>query len=574
MKISLPTITSIALLAAPAVAQGILPYLPKKTMMAVSAPDLSMSVAEFQQMPMAKMWAEEEVQTFVADVRDMALGYLDEGIAQAKQMHAQGALPVDPDDLMKLRVAGATFAITGLDLAMGDFGPMPKFGLVLHLDFGDAAGTWNKLVQTGLGMLEQEAGDDLAKTETMVGDVKMISLQPQDITGMEMGLNVAMIPGGMLIGTLAEDVRSIVDNMQNKTAALSTAASYQAVTSRLTTSGAECEVFVSPDPAMDFAMSALRMAVEHEDELAMIDMDGVERAMQAMGLRNLGSMGMTMTYENGKSVTRAFEARGANAGATAAVNNIDTSFLKWVPKDAVGFGAGTMDVSSIYDTVLKGLQAYNPEVADQALAQLAKMEEQLGFSVRNDLFGSLGDHYITWSMPMGTISSAPEDRDAAQDQQRGEARQRPQEPDSALTQGMVEIEEGTKRGVKVLSAVQVNIDSMRRHGRHQHRSTCSSRRSRSRTATWWLGFSASDVKRVFKRMDRETTTRRVTSAATSEFMAVADSIPQGVTRASSFTDWKAELREHVSARAPASWPSSRCRRTSRSTCRCSPTRKP
>ena len=537
--ISLSTLSSIAVLAAPVAAQGILPYLPEKTMMVASAPDLSMSIAEFQEMPLAKMWAEEEVQTFIADVREMAMGYIDEGLAQAKEMHAQGALPVDPAELMKLRVSGVTLAVTSLDMSMGDFGPMPKFGLVAHLDFGESAETWNNLIQMGLGMLQAEAGDDLEKTEMMVGDIKMMSMRPKDVQGLEMGLNIAMVPGGILLGTLTDDVRGIVENMQSKTATFSTTDTYKSATSRLTTSGAEASLYMSMDPMVDFGMNLLRMAVENERELAMVDIDGVERAMQAMGMRDLGAMAVTMSYEGGKSVTRGFHAHGANAGATASVNTIDTSFLKWVPKDAVSFGAGTMDVASLYDTLLKGLQAYDEKFAEQALAHLAKMEEQLGFSVRNDLFGALGDHYITWSMPMGTISSAPEMaflmKINDQDKLVGALKNL-----ADLTNGMVEIEEGTKRGLKAYQ-VQINFDPTDGMGGMNPFDMFQPTFS-FKDGYMVVGFSASDVKRVFKRMDRDDDPKG-DIRSNKEYVAVADSIPQGVTSVS-FTDWKANFESY------------------------------
>ena len=82
-------------------------------------------------------------------------------------------------------------------------------------------------------------------------------------------------------------------------------------------------------------------------------------------------------------------------------------------------------------------------MAKQALGQLAQMEGQLGFTIRGDMVGSIGDHMITWSMPMGTISSAPEiavllkinNEEKLVNSLRNLA---------ALTQGMIELEEGTK----------------------------------------------------------------------------------------------------------------------------------
>jgi len=534
---SLCSISAIALLAAPATAQGILPYLPKKTMVAISAPDLSMSMSEFQQMPVAKMWAEEEVQTFVADVLEMAKEKINEGLEQAREMHKAGHLPVDPDEVMKLRLNGGTLAVTEMGIGMGDFGPLPKFGVVLHLDFGDSAGTWNKLIQMGLGILQQQAGNDVEMTDSKIGEVQMMSLAPRGVEGLEMGLNVAMIPNGIIIGTLASDVRGIVENMNNKTAALTTAPGYQAATKRMTTAGAELEFFMAPDALVDFGMSALKMLQEEERDFAVVDLDGVERALKAMGMRNLGTMAATSTYEDGKCVSRAFHASG-KAGTAAAPKTVDKGFLKWVPKDAVSFSAGTLDVASIYDTLLKGLQAYDEDFAQQALAQLAEMEKQLGFSVRNDLFGSLGDHYISWSMPMGTISSMPEVamlmKVENQEKLVGALKNLVR-----LTQGMVEIEEGKKRGVTAYELT-INFDPSNGMGFNifdMMRPTFA-----FKDGYMVVGFSVSDIKRVFKRMDREDDPKG-DIRGNKEFAAVAQMIPAGVSRMA-FTDWKATFESY------------------------------
>lgn len=531
---SICSLTTLAVLAAPVAAQGLLPYLPKDTMMAVTAPDLSMSMAEFQQMPLAKMWQEEEVQTFFADVMEMAHEQIGEGLAMAKKMHADGQLPIDPDELMKLRLNGGTFAITKMGMSETERGPMPKMGFVLHLDFGQSADTWNMLVQMGLGMMMGEAGDKITRTDSEIGGVKMMTIAPTRTRGLEMSLNVAMVPNGLIISTLADDLNGIVTNMTNKTPALTTAPGFAAATKPLNGAGAEAQVFMAPDPMMDFAMSALRLAVENERELKMVDMDGVERAMKAMGMDNLGTMGAATNYENGKAVTRSFATRGM-MGGTAASSSVDTAFLKWVPKDAVSFSAGALDVASIYDTLQKGLMAYDPELAKQMLSQLGQIEEQLGFSIRGDLFGAVGNHYISWSMAMGTISSVPEVAMLLKINNE-EKLVNALKNMAAMTEGMVEIEEGTKRGVKAYQ-VQVNFDPM--DGMGMNPFDMIQPTFAFKDGYMVIGFSASDVKRVFKRMDREDNPKG-DIRSNKEFMAIAESIPAGVD-SMSFTDWKANF---------------------------------
>ncbi|HEU4419229.1 MAG TPA: hypothetical protein VFT55_09840 [Planctomycetota bacterium] len=536
----LPALTTIALFAVPVIAQGgILPYLPEQTTIAISVPDLPMSLGEFQKMPLARMWAEEEVQSLLADVKELVAKKYAEGLAQMKEMHAAGALPIDPDQLQKLRVNGGTFAVTRLELSMGDHGPLPKLGIVLHLDFGESAPTWNALIQIGLGMMEANAAGQVVKSESKIGDVPMLSFQPANADGIEMALNIAMIPGGVLIGTLADDVRGIVENMQKKTPGLAASAHYKATAKHLNTNGAECEVFVRFDPVVDFALAALRLGVSMHPQLRMIDMDGVDRAVAALGLRNLGSVGATSSYVDGKCVSQSYHAHpgaaAAPAAATSAQKGIDTAFLKWVPKDAVSFSAGTMNVAGIYDSVLAALQAYDPEFAKQAVGQLAEVEKQLEVNVRDDLFGSLGDHYISWSMPMGTVTSAPEVALLVKVNNE-EKLVKVMKSLAQLSQGMVEIEEGEKRGLKAYQ-VRINFDPTQGMGMNPLEMFQPTIAFKGGYLVG--GFSASDVKRVFQRMDREDDPKG-DIRGNKEFAAIASTLPSGVDSVS-FTDTKAEF---------------------------------
>lgn len=514
---------------------AILPYLPKDTILAISAPDLGTSLTRFQQMPLMKMWAEEEVQNFVADLQEMAHNQFQQLLAQGREMHTKGQLPVDPDELLKLRMRGVTLAVTHLELAMGDHGPEPRIGIVLHLDFGATAPQWHSLAQLGLGMLEGNAGDEMTKTESKVGEWSLMSFQPTQ-ADTPMGLSVMMLPEGLLIGTLADDMRTIAEGMQSKTAALGGGAAFMAATKRLPTDGAEVVSFLREAPLVDFALGALRMAAQVNPDMAEIDMDGVERAVTAMGLRNLPNDISTTTYADGKCITRSLRTQGSAVETTAATKTIDTSFLKWVPKDAVGFGAGTMDVMSVYDTMVKGLQAYDDQLATQVLSQLAEVEKQIGFHVRDDLFGSIGDHYMTWSMPMGTISSAPEvalllkvqNETKIVDVLKSLAQ---------MSDGMVEVEESEKRGLKVYQ-LRVNFDPTGGRGGMNPFDMFTPTFS-FKNGYLVGGFSASDIKRVFQRMDREDDPKG-DIRSNREFAAVADSLPKDV-ESLSFTDWKASF---------------------------------
>ena len=125
---SLRSLSALIAVTAPLAAQGMLPYLPKQTIAAISAPKLSDAIVEMQQMPLFKMWAEEEVQAFLGDLVEMMKEQDEEVLDDLREMHAAGMLPFDPDTLNDLSVEGVTIAITSMSLTEGDFGPMPRIG--------------------------------------------------------------------------------------------------------------------------------------------------------------------------------------------------------------------------------------------------------------------------------------------------------------------------------------------------------------------------------------------------------------------------------------------------------------
>ncbi len=533
-----PVLMAAALAALPLTAQSsILPYLPKDTMMVVEAPDLAGSMADFGKMPLAKIWHEEEVQQFVQDLVDMGKGQFDRHFKQLKEMHAQGAFPVDPDKLMALRVQSLTFAITKLDLVMGKYQPEPSIGMVVWLDFGDSAKEWFGLVQMGLGMLEQQAGANVARTDSKVGDATVVNLAPTRANAPPMSLCVAMQGNGLLIGTLESEVKAILTSLQAGTPVLSTTDDFKASAATLDAQGSEMRMFMRMGPGLDFAMKALGMAAQMEPDFP-VDPDGIGRAIDALGLRGIKSMGATSTYENGMSVSRSYTVAPApeRRGLTATSNkNLDTGFLKWVPKEAVSFGASTMEPMGIYDALANALKAYDPNFAEMALGQLAEMEKQVGFTLRDDLFGSMGDGYAWWMMPMGTITAPPEAALVVKvkDQER---LVKVLKSLSAMTDGMVEIEEGEKRGIK---AFQIRVNADPSGGMGVNPFDILSPTFSFHDGYLVAGFSPSDVKRVIDRMGREDDPKG-DIRGNKEFAPYLAKLPAEM-QSLSFTDWKAQF---------------------------------
>lgn len=504
------------LLGLPLAAQeSIVPFLPKDTLALVTMPDLAGSIERFSQMPLAKMWAEDEVQKFVADLREMGEKMLHQQLEQAKQMHAKGELPVDPADLLALRVDSCTLALTSLHVNSGDFGPQPELGIAAHLHFGASAPTWNKLLDLGLGMLEQETGGMLEKAESKVGEIRTVSFRPAGGEGGNMGLHLAMVPNGLLITTLLPDLQIIVDGMQKKVPALGAADDYAAIAKHLANANEkhESEVFVRPGSAIKAAYQAAAAVIDSQG-IDMVDSQGVERALNAMGWFQLGASSRTSSYVDGKNITRSFEALAA--GTKAQPGQIDLKFLKWIPKDAVGFSAGRFEDTWFF-TLLKALEVYDAEPAKQ-------------------LLDAISGHYVTWQMPVSTVNAAPElallvkaDEAKLVSALKGL---------NKVTGGVVAIEESEKRGIKSYELrINLNrIDQMKGMGNAMN--------MLQPTFAFKDGYmvaalSPNDIKRHFQRMDREDDPKG-DIRSNKEFAGIAAQLPTNVD-AVSFTDWKSQF---------------------------------
>lgn len=524
-----------ALLLAPLAAQqSILPYLPKDTIAAATMPDLPGSYAEFQAMPLAKMWAEPDVQAFVGDLMTMTRKRVDEALKEAREQHKQGALPVDPDAVMSLRVNGVTAAITKLGIGMGDFGPQPEVGLMLHVDFGASAPTWMALIEMGLKQLDERSEGQLTRSESKVGEVKIVSYTPPEESGIKMGLHVAMLGQGIVSGTLIDEVRETVTAMAAKTPILGATPAFQTSIGAIDDKGAEMQLYLRPTGIVDFAMAGLGIGAEM-GQAGDLDMEGVQRAIKAMGLSDLGPLALSYVYADGKAQSRGVSATlGGDATTAAAAKTVDMSFLKWVPKDAVSFSSSTLDIGWYYDAVMRGIDAYDPEAGKKAREEIATMEQQIGFKLRDDLVSTIGDHYTWWSLPMGQINTPPEATLLVK--VTDEARLvKALKAIAALSNGRFEIEEGEKRGIKAYQ-VRFNLEDIEQFGGmnplEAYQPTFA-----FKNGYMVVCFTPSDIKRAFARLDRKEDEPKGDIRGSKEFASIAGSMPQGVTSIS-YTDWK------------------------------------
>ncbi|MBM3961103.1 MAG: hypothetical protein FJ306_04270 [Planctomycetes bacterium] len=528
-----------ALLLAPLAAQGsALPYLPKNTLMAASLPDITTSIAEFQAMPLAKMWAEPEVQTFVGDAVKMLRKQIDLGLAQAREQHKQGELPVDPDEVLKLRVESATLAVTKLAVKTTEEGLKQDIGLMAHFHFGASASAWLPLVRMGIDQLVAATEGEFERTDGKLDNETLISLKLKpDSANTSPDLHFVLLADGLLTGTDLDEVRETLAAMKAKTTMLGATADYQAGFASLDSKGAELELFLRPSGLVEFGLSAMQVA-EDMGQLGGLAMDGVRRAVDALGLRKLGALSLTQSYTDGKAVNRGFIG-ASNVGATGATaapaRKVDMAMLKWVPKDAASFGTGSFDVEWLYGMLTKAIEAYGPEAAKEFQSALAASEKELGFSLRDDLLLAFGDHFAAWALPQASLNTPPETTILIK--VKDDARVlKAIKGLVAMSNGLLELEEGEKRGIMVYQ-FSVNAEEIEGLG------GMNPLEAYMPTFSFKNGylvacFSPSDVKRAFARLDRKEDEPKGDIRGNKEFASIAASIPADVTYFN-YIDWKA-----------------------------------
>jgi len=516
--------------------------LPASTIFFVSAPDLPGTWEKAQEMPLMRMWREAEVQDFFADAIKMGQDWWHSHLDEARQAHEAGQLPFDPDDLMKLRLDGISLALTGLDLKTGEGEPYPHISLLVHADFGASAPGWRKLAEFALQMAESQSRGGLTREDSMIGDVELISLVP---TKTEMSLNFAFIDHSVVFGTVKSEVEGVIERMRSGEDVLTSSDNYQSTVKHLDLVS-EMECFFQPKPVIDFALYALELAAEHEHELQMVDLDGVRRAIVALGLRGIHAMGATSIYEDNEATggrmsvtkTTVLAPEQERKGLIASMNSdLDLDFLWWVPKDIASFQATSFDFTHVYDTLVSAMMAYDEDMAQSMLGTLAHYEEQFGATIRDDLLGALGNRIITWSMPMtGQLTATPEMAVLLQVRDQ-EKLLKSLNTLAQLSDGAFEIGESTRRGLK-LYQVQINYNPMGGSGfspMDMFMPTFA-----FKNGYMVAGLNSGDVRRAFKRMDREDDPTGDVRG-NEEFKAYLDRIPSQGVQSISFSDWKANF---------------------------------
>jgi hypothetical protein len=386
--------------------------LPASTSLYVGAADIPSAIEGFKTSALYKIWKSEETQEFFADLMDMAEAQYAQAMKQAKQMHEAGMLPVAPEKLAQLRLDGFHFAITDLQLPTQD-NPMPRVGVVLSLDFGSSAPVVKELIASMMPMMAAQMGPNAPEPQVKeVAGSKLSTMMLPDVPPF-LSFNWGFSGSQLLISTDTARLESLMTSMaQGGDGGFLGGKLYRSVDSKIGGRSAAFEMYMDLESMMNTGMAGMRMAAAMSPN-ADVDFAGIERAIEALGIKGMKGMGMRTGWENGKAFIDSFmmvpkaERKGLSE-LIAADTPVNREHLAWVPKDVASFSLGAMpQMSGLYNSIMEAVKAYDPQAHKFAEMQLQGLKDQLGFDVAA-LFGSMGGEMMFYQKPVVGMMATPE----------------------------------------------------------------------------------------------------------------------------------------------------------------------
>ncbi len=394
-------------LAGPLQAQDFKSALPEDTILYIGAPDLPSAMEAFKTSALFKMWREEEVQEFFEALLEEADKQFQQGLAQAKQMHKNGMLPVDPDEILKVKIQGIHVAVTELAL---DMEKGSKLNICVCIDFGQTSDKAQAIMAAMLNLAKAQSGGQMPDpTKTQLEGAVMNTLTPPMLPPQMpqgFGIHWAFVNGKFLLGTSQDGMKTIIQGLAKGGLEknLTTAKAYTAVASKTRPQPRGFEAYLRPEGLWTTLWAGLSFAkAMNPGDMEDVDVDGIRRAVDALGLLNTKAIGVASSYENGKGVDRWFAStEGEPKGLMnlMAGGNIDQGQLNYIPKDASSFSITRIEPVVLYDSLMNAVNAYDQKIGDMVQMQLNGMQDALKLNLREDLFANMGPEVLSYAMPV------------------------------------------------------------------------------------------------------------------------------------------------------------------------------
>ena len=393
---------------------------PPGTLLYASLPNLSQSYRDFQNMPLAKLWREQEVQEFLAQPLAFAKTYWAQAVQQLQAIHKAGVLPVTAEELLSLRPGSLSAALIG----PGGKGEPFRFAFTFKVSQG--AQVLDKLAQFGLEKLQAKVEELEAKVKDgtadpleqmvlkkmpqicQIGHAQALvasTLPPNDAKGPGFtSLTFAYSQGLVLVASSKSLAEKILSDKPGASLALDPV--FRQAMGKVKSQGAETLFFLRPKGMIQAVLNLLRGASPQTRNFLEEHGKGIQKALEVTGLMGCEALASVATYDQGKCFWDTFVLAPAPRKGLldlAGGGPLDLSHLAWIPRRATSFSMGYMPVKKIYHTVLDAIGAVDPEMGGRISSVLAMLKDRLGLDLEQDLLDQMDGEVLTYSIASSNL---------------------------------------------------------------------------------------------------------------------------------------------------------------------------
>ncbi len=388
---------------------------PPGTLLYVSLPNLPQSYQDFQSMPLAKLWREQEVQEFLAQPLAFAKTQWAMALKQIQAAHEAGILPVTAKELLSLRPGSLSAALIG----PGGKGEPVRFAFTL--EFAQGTEVTDKLVQFGLKMLQ-------AKIDALQAKVKDGTADPMEQIELKMMPKICRIgPAQALVGNtlapnggegkgfasltwayykgllLVASSKSLAEKILSDKPGASLALDpvFHQAMAKVKSQGAEAIFFLRPKGLIQAILNFLPGASPKVRDFMEEHGEGIRKALEITGLTGCEALAAVSTYDQGKCFWDSYVLAPAPRKGfldLAGGRTLDLDHLAWVPGKATSFSMGYLPVKKFYHTILDAVGAVDPEAGGRINTLLAAIKDKIGLDLEKDLLDQLGGEILTYGI--------------------------------------------------------------------------------------------------------------------------------------------------------------------------------
>ncbi len=351
---------------------------PEKTVVFVTFRNLGAAREKWKNTALYKIWTDKEVEFAV----EKLLGNFEE-FKQEIEREFQKTTGVELQSALDILKGQLSFAVITLP-ARTEEGEKPPC-MAFALDFGAQQPVVEKLIE--FAKQSVGGGGDKLKTEKVQIDGTDVFAFGDD----NLKFHYAFLDQTLFITMDRETMQGILSARAGKGGK----------------SLAECEAFgrvrqatVRDGEEALFIYADFKALKDGIGEMAGIDAKELAQSIAALGVENVQSIGISVTFaEGGISDALYVHAPGEKKGLLKIISlaKTGTPHLNLVPAEAISYMGLRLDLGSIWDISMEMVKSFDEEALKEINEELAEFQKKTGVNIREDLIGALGDEISTFS---------------------------------------------------------------------------------------------------------------------------------------------------------------------------------